>query len=182
MTAPMPTDGVKRGLGAALAVALLAMGGCSLLFPFAPGEGGADPSVRDAAADASPADAAADAGPCPDRPVEGRMHDDCLGCGTPCGPARPFCCGATCCAEECGSVVDNECSSRPEEPLGDGDADADVDADADGDADGCDHGTYEDCLGCGNPCSAKRPFCCGNICCSEECGTLVNDCSTSALR
>jgi len=76
----------------------------------------------------------------------------------------------------------NVCSTTPEDPLADGDADTDVDADADADADGCDHFTYEDCLGCGQPCSAHRPFCCGNTCCSEECGTVRNDCSADPLR
>jgi len=157
-----------------LAALALGLGGCTLLFPFQ----GKEPSGQDAGAADAARDAPADAfdpGPCPDRPLEDRHPEDCLGCGDPCGPRRPFCCGAECCADECGSP-DNECSREPE-PRPDAGGDADADADADGDADGCDHTVYESCRGCGQPCDATRPFCCIGICCSEECGAVPNDCS-----
>src|SRR5262245_44022987 len=86
------------------------LGGCTLLFH------GGERESPSAARDASVPDAAARAPDaavvteCPDRPLEGRMPEDCLGCGEPCGPSRPFCCAGTCCEGECGSVA-NTCSS-----------------------------------------------------------------------
>lgn len=134
---------------------------------------------RDAATDAS-ADANTDASCLLDADV-GFTHDNCLGCGVPCGDDRPFCCAGTCCADECGSPG-NDCFPTP---AGDGDADVDadidvdVDADADGDVDaGADAGcgedefvTYENCLGCGVSCYALFPFCCVGSCCENECGS-----------
>jgi hypothetical protein len=153
-------------------VLALGIGGCTLLFkigekPAAVIEDGGVPD-----AEAPPALDAAVIGECPERSLLDRTHDDCLGCGDPCGPKRPFCCMGTCCEEECGTVA-NTCStvSEPQEDAG-----FEADADADGDADGCDHHVYETCLGCDRPCTASYPFCCGSTCCQEECGAVPNQC------
>lgn len=164
------------------ALAALWLSGCTVLFPFSepsPPPPPEDAGPHDAALDA-PSDAALDAfdpGPCPERPIELRTHDDCLGCGLPCGPRRPFCCGYVCCTDECGAP-DNTCSIEPEEipPLLDAGPPIDAGWRLDPDA-GCDLTDPLNCLGCGVACHPGRPFCCAGGCCSEECGSLPNDCS-----
>lgn len=39
----------------------------------------------------------------------GWSHDNCFDCGVGCGSARPFCCGGTCCVDECAQEP-NDCS------------------------------------------------------------------------
>jgi len=125
----------------------------------------------DAGVDAAPAlDASVDAAPvCSELDQVGESHDHCLGCGQPCPASQPFCCLATCCAEECGQAV-NDCSPSPDptRPTDFGDRD-----------DGCqDPGwSARNCFDCGIGCRPARPFCCGFMCCAEECGGVDNDCS-----
>jgi hypothetical protein len=90
----------------------------------------------------------------------------------PCGVVRPFACVDTCCAEECGSAV-NDCSPTPDPTLAieAPGPDAGVDACID------EFLTHDDCLGCGVACDDTRPFCCGATCCRDECGQVGNDCA-----